>query len=74
MIIYLGTDLLINMVHVQEGKTPLDVAQGNDESKESLLSVRFPSEEVETEFLQERLPQHLDKVLVSKLIMYYVHV
>lgn len=49
----------------QEGKTPLDVAQGNDESKEALLSVRFPSEEVETEFLQERLPVLVDKVLVS---------
>lgn len=37
---------------------------GDDEAKEALLSVRFSSEEVENEFLQEKLPPIVEKVLV----------
>ena len=51
--------------------TSLDVAQANsdDEAKEALLSGRFSSEEVETDFLHERLPQLIEKTLVSSLLI-----
>ena len=51
--------------------TSLDVAQANsdDEAKEALLRGRFSSEEVETDFLQERLPQLIEKTLVSSLLI-----
>lgn len=53
--------------HTQSTKTALDIANDNndDEAKEALLSGRFPSEDVETEYLQERLPQLIEKALVS---------
>ncbi|XP_019864481.1 PREDICTED: 26S proteasome non-ATPase regulatory subunit 2-like [Amphimedon queenslandica] len=51
------------------GKTSLTIANenGDDEAKEALLSVRFSSEEVETEFLQEKLPPLVEKVLSTKI-------
>ncbi len=36
-----------------------------DEVKEALLAYRFSSEEVEDDFLQERLPTLVDRVCVS---------
>ena len=58
--------------YIQSTKTALDIAndKGDDEAKEALLSGRFPSEDVETEFLQERLPQLIEKALVS--LRYYI--
>ena len=41
------------------------MGSGVDEVKESLLAYRFTGEEVEDEFLQERLPQLVDRVCVS---------
>ena len=66
---YEQTDQLI--LSLQAGMTSLDVAQANsdDEAKEALLRGRFSSEEVETDFLQERLPQLIEKTLVSSLLI-----
>jgi len=41
------------------------VGSGVDEVKESLLAYRFTGEEAEDEFLQERLPQLVNRVCVS---------
>ena len=71
---YEQTDQLI-LLSLQAGMTSLDVAQTNsdDEAKEALLSGRFSSEEVETDFLQERLPQLIEKTLVSSLLILTSH-
>lgn len=48
--------------HPQNGCTVLDMVEG-EESKEALVGSRFSGEELEDEFLQERLP-----VLVEQLL------
>lgn len=60
-------ELFNTLSRTQSTKTALDIAndRNDDEAKEALLSGRFPSEDVETEFLQERLPQLIEKALVS---------
>lgn len=58
---------ILDIQHLQEKKTSLKVAQEreDDEAKEVLLSSRFTSEEVETDFLQERLPHLVETALVN---------
>jgi 26S proteasome regulatory subunit N1 len=45
----------------KEGKTALDLGQDGDDVKEALLSHRFTGEELEDEFLQDRLPPLVER-------------
>lgn len=51
----------------QDGQTALDVGSTADDVKEALLAYRFSAEEVEDEFLQERIPALVERVIVSAM-------
>lgn len=52
----------------QDGQTAIDVGSDADDVKEALLAYRFSAEEVEDDFLQERLPGLVERVTVSGVL------
>lgn len=55
-------------MHVQDGKTAIDIGSDADDVKEALLAYRFSGEEAEDEFLQERIPALVERVTASSKV------
>ena len=53
---------------VQDGQTAIDVGSSADDVKEALLAYRFSAEEVEDEFLQERIPALVERATLGSKV------
>ena len=56
---------MVSTLTQQDGRTAIDVGSEADDVKEALLAYRFSGEEMEDEFLQERIPALVERVTVS---------
>ncbi len=54
---------LIYPLPKQDGQTAIDVGSEADDVKEALLAYRFSGEEVEDEFLLERIPALVERAM-----------